>query len=178
MVDSREHRLEALVGLLVVLAALAFVFWAWQRTGGGRGDGAVRVTAQFPSASGVAIGSDVRVAGIKVGQVAEQRLEPQSLQAELTLALRPGLRIPADSSAAIQSDGLLGSSHVALVPGGAPEPLKNGDVILETQGAVDMMSLIGGAINKSGSAAPAAVGEAGAMDGVALVEPATPEPAR
>ena len=144
----RENRTEALAGLAVVLIALAFVLFAWQRTGGGKGG--MQVTALFPSANGIAVGTDVRVAGLKVGQVAAQRLDPQSYQAEVTLALDETLKIPADSSAAITSESLLGGSYVALVPGGATEPMKNGDVILETQGAVDMMSLIGGVINRSG----------------------------
>lgn len=148
----RESRTEALVGLAVVLVALAFVLLAWQRTGGGRGGG-IEVTALFPSANGIAVGTDVRVAGLRVGSVAAQRLDPQSLQAEVTLALQDDLRIPADSSAAIATESLLGGSYIQLVPGGAAEPMKDGDVILETQGAVDMMGLIGGMINGTGRGA-------------------------
>lgn len=162
MTPLRTSRIEALVGLAVVLIALAFVLLAWRRTGGGEGD--MRVTALFPSASGISVGTDVRVAGLKVGQVAAQRLEPRSYQAEVTLALDTSLRIPADSSAAITAEGLLGGSYVALLPGGASEPMKNGDVILETQGAVDMMSLIGGAINRSGEGAQQGAAPASTVD--------------
>lgn len=150
----RENRTEALVGLAVVLVSLAFVLLAWQRTGGG--GGGMQVTALFPSANGISVGTDVRVAGLKVGQVAAQKLDPKSFQAEVTLALQDGLKIPADSSAAITTESLLGGSYVALIPGGESKPMKNGDVITETQGAVDMMSLIGGVINRTGQSAPAA----------------------
>ncbi len=87
---------------------------------------------------------------MKVGTVADQKLDPKSWEAELTLALDKDLKVPSDTSAAIQSDGLLGGSYVALQPGGSPTPLQNGDTILETQGSVDMMSLIGSFINNSG----------------------------
>lgn len=166
----RENRAEALVGLAVVLVGLAFLLFAWARTGGG--DGGMRVTALFPSANGISVGTDVRVAGLKVGRVAAQRLDPQGFQAEVTLALDEGLRIPADSSAAIQTESLLGGSHVALLPGGAAEPMKNGDVILETQGAVDMMSLIGGVINRSGEGTASPAPTTGTMnEGAAVTEP-------
>ena len=155
----RENRTEALVGLAVVLLGLAFVLFAWQRTGGGQGG--MQVTALFPSANGIAVGTDVRVAGLRVGSVAAQRLDPQSFQAEVTLALQDGLKIPADSSAAISTESLLGGSYVALIPGGDTVPLKDGDVIAETQGAVDMMSIIGGVINRSGEGAPAESAPAG-----------------
>ena len=149
---AKESRTEALVGLAVVLVAIAFVLFAWQRTGGGRGG--IEVTAMFPSANGIAVGTDVRVAGLRVGSVAAQRLDPQTLQAEVTLALQDDLRIPADSSAAITTESLLGGSYIQLVPGGATETMKDGDVILETQGAVDMMGLIVGMINGTGRGPP------------------------
>ena len=145
----RDNAIEALVGLLVVLIAAWFIFHAWQRTGGELRD-SFRVTAMFPAANGVSVGTDVRVAGLKVGSVAAQRLDPQSYQAQVTLALNNDLKIPADSSAAITQEGLLGGTYIALLPGGAPTPLKDGDAILDTQGSVDMMSLVGSVINRSG----------------------------
>jgi phospholipid/cholesterol/gamma-HCH transport system substrate-binding protein len=153
----RDYVLEAVVGLLVVLLAVWFILFAWGRTGGGMPD-AIEVKALFPAAGGVSVGTDVRVAGLKVGTVAAQRLDPQSYQAELTLALDRNVRLPSDSSAAITAEGLLGGSYIALLPGGSETPLKHGDVILDTQGSVDMMGLIGSVINRSGddgkSAAP------------------------
>ena len=154
----RDNLIEALVGLLVVLIAIWFVVFAWQRTGGELRD-TIRVTALFPAANGVSVGTDVRIAGLKVGTVADQRLDPQSYQAEVTLALDEHVRIPSDSSAAITSEGLLGGTFVALLPGGSQTPLKDGDAIMDTQGSVDMMSLVGSLINRSGSEQAPAPGQ-------------------
>ncbi|MET0270722.1 MAG: outer membrane lipid asymmetry maintenance protein MlaD [Sphingomonas sp.] len=154
----RENGVEALVGLLVVLLAAWFAWFAWERTGGGGAANAVRVTAIFPNASGISVGTDVRVAGLKVGTVAGQALNPQSYQVDVTLALDPTVKIPKDSSAAVSSEGLLGGNFIALLPGGDPTPLKTGDTIIDTQGSIDMMSLIGQFINKSGDDAPAGGG--------------------
>ena len=146
----REHGAEALIGLLVVLLAIWFVAFAWQRTGGGNARDAIHVTAQFQNVSGINVGTDVRIAGIKIGQVAAVRLDPKSYQAEVTLALNAAVKVPDDSSAAITSEGILGGTYMSLVPGGSPVPLKSGDVILDTQGSVDLMSMVGQFINKSG----------------------------
>lgn len=154
----RENGAEALAGLLVVLLAVWFAWFAWERTGGGGASNAIHVTAIFPNATGVSVGTDVRVAGLKVGTVATQALDPQSYQVDVTLAIDPAVKIPKDSSAVISSEGLLGSSFIALQPGGDPATLKDGDTIVDTQGAIDMMSLIGQFINKSGSDAPGAAG--------------------
>ena len=134
----REHLVEALTGLLVVVLAISFAWFAWMRTGGGVAAGAIKVVALFPNMTGVEVGTDVRVAGLKVGTITEQALDPE-------------VKIPVDSSAAITSEGLLGGSYVALIPGGDTVPLKSGDVITDTQGAMDMMGLVGQFINRSGS---------------------------
>ena len=147
----RDNLIEAVVGLLVVLLAAWFIVFAWQRTGGGMRD-SIRVTALFPAANGISVGTDVKVAGLKVGSVAGQRLDPETYQAEVILAIDEDVRIPSDSSAAITAEGLLGGTYIVLLPGGSPTPLKNGDMIFDTQGSVDMMGLIGSFINRSGGA--------------------------
>lgn len=166
----RENGLEALIGLLVVAIAAWFVSFAWDRTGGGTMAGATRVTAMFPNAAGINVGTEVRVAGLKVGTVAEQRLDPQSYQVATTLAIDPSIKVPSDSSAAITSEGLLGGTFIALLPGGSETPLKTGDTIFDTQGSVDLMGMIGqfvngtsrngGAGNAAGEGAGNAAGEA------------------
>ncbi len=163
---AREHGAEALIGLLVVLVAVWFGWFAFQRTGGGRVANAIQVSALFPNASGINAGTDVRVAGIKIGQVAAVKLDPKSFQAEVTLAIDPGSKLPDDSSAAITSEGILGGTYMNLIPGGSSTPFKNGDMILDTQGSVDLMSMVGQFINKSGGdsakAAPASATPAAA----------------
>ncbi|MES2498252.1 MAG: outer membrane lipid asymmetry maintenance protein MlaD [Pseudomonadota bacterium] len=153
----RENIGEALVGLFVILFAAWFVWFAWGATGGGTKAGAINVTAIFPNSTGIDVGSDVRVAGMKIGTVTSQALDPQSFQVKATLALDPAVKLPADSSAAITSEGFLGATFISLIPGGDPVALKNGDTIADTQGAMDLMSMVGQFINKSGSPeAPAA----------------------
>lgn len=163
----RENGGEALVGLLVLLIAVWFVWFAWMRTGGGEKSGAIHVTALFPNAAGVTVGTDVRVAGLKIGSVTQQRLDQQSYQVAVTMALDPKVKVPADSSAAITSEGLLGSTFIALIPGGETVPLKEGDRITDTQGAMDLMGLVGQFINRPGG--DAASGSGG---GAAAAEPA------
>jgi phospholipid/cholesterol/gamma-HCH transport system substrate-binding protein len=60
----RENAGEAFVGLLVVILAAAFILFAWRHTGGGGHTDGYKVTALFPNASGVNVGTDVRVARI------------------------------------------------------------------------------------------------------------------
>jgi phospholipid/cholesterol/gamma-HCH transport system substrate-binding protein len=171
----KENGIEALVGLAVVALAVWFALFAWHRTGGGGPKDAIRVNAMFPNASGVNVGTDVRVAGLKVGSVAAQKLDPASYQVAVTLAIDPTVKLPADSSAAITSEGLLGGTFITLQPGGATDVLKDGSTILDTQGSIDMMGLIGQFINKPGdsSAGQAPAGDA-AQSGASATSPPSP----
>lgn len=146
----RNHLLEALVGLVVVIAAIWLVFAFIGRTASGAGSDAIEVIAYFPNVGGIDVGTDVRVAGLSIGEVTAVSLNPDDFQAEVRMAIDPGAGVPNDSSAAITSEGLLGGSYIALLPGGSPDPLQEDDVILDTQGAIDMTGLIGSMINDSG----------------------------
>jgi phospholipid/cholesterol/gamma-HCH transport system substrate-binding protein len=152
----KENIVEALVGLLVVLVAIGFVSFAYNRTqAGAAGDGYV-LKARFPNVAGVSPGTDVRVAGIKVGTVTKQSLDPTSFQAQLEFGIDKALQLPIDSSASVTSEGLLGATYVALTPGGDSVMLKPGEEITETSGATDLMSLVGSFVNRSGGSTPEA----------------------
>jgi phospholipid/cholesterol/gamma-HCH transport system substrate-binding protein len=102
---------------------------------------------------------------MKVGTVTSQTLDPASYQAVVTLSVDKAVSLPLDSSAAITSEGLLGGSFIALVPGGDPDKLAPGDEISDTQGATDLMGLIGSVINRSGSSeTPSTTAPAGAAE--------------
>jgi phospholipid/cholesterol/gamma-HCH transport system substrate-binding protein len=145
----KDHVAEALAGVAVVVVAAWFLVFALNRTGTAGGN-SYELVARFPNASGISVGSDVRVSGMKVGSVTAQRLDPRSYQAVVTLSVNSAVKLPLDSSAAITSEGLLGGSFISLVPGGDPEPLAPGDEISDTQGATDLMGLLGSFINRSG----------------------------
>ncbi len=142
---------EAAAGLGVVAVAALFVWFALGQTGA-TGSGRYELVARFPNATGVTTGSDVRMSGLRVGTVTAQDLDPQTFQAVLRLSIDERIRLPVDSAAAITSEGLLGGSYIALVPGGDPDTLAPGEEIVETQGAQDLMGLIGSIINRSGDA--------------------------
>ena len=87
-------------------------------------------------------GTEVRLAGVRVGRVADVRLNPDTYYAEAELQVPANIALPTDSAALIQSDGLLGGAYIELQPGGADEMLKPGDEIEDVQGAVSLLTLM------------------------------------
>lgn len=139
----RQQTAETLTGLLVAAVAGGFLFYAVAEAGaGGAGPSRYEVTARFDQVGGISQGSDIRLAGVKVGAVRAVDLDNATFEAKLTLALDQGVKLPEDTSAKITSDSLLGGAYVALIPGGSADVLAPGGEIEITQGSVDVFSLI------------------------------------
>ena len=138
---NRAGFFETFVGLIVVAAAAAFLVYAYSVSGRDLTRGGYELSAVFGRVDGVAVGSEVRIAGVKVGAVSAQALDRSTYEARLTLAIAGDVPVPEDSVAKIVSDGVLGGAHVAIEPGAAEEMLAPGDAIVITQGSVDLLGL-------------------------------------
>lgn len=138
-----ENTTEVMVGGVVLAAAVAFGIYGAQVAGFSGGSAAdYPLTASFRSLEGVTVGTDVRLAGVKVGTVTDVTLNPETYRADTVVALRAETQIPDDSAIVISSEGLLGGNFVEIVPGGSPFYFAPGDEITDTQGAVSLISLL------------------------------------
>ncbi|MEM8825721.1 MAG: outer membrane lipid asymmetry maintenance protein MlaD [Pseudomonadota bacterium] len=147
----RQNLVEALVGAAVLAIAVLAVVFFYERTDDSVSDESYLVGAMFDNASGISVGTDVRVSGITVGKVVASTLETEfPFRARVDLAIDDRYALPTDSSASITSEGLLGGNYIALSPGGELESLRDGDEIMNTQGSVDLLGLVGQFINDSG----------------------------
>ena len=154
--------LETLLGAIVLVVAIGFLTFAYRSSQISAPDG-YELTARFARVDGLDRGADVRISGIKVGTVVAQSLNPETFQAEVRFSLPDNIHLPVDSSAAIVSNGLLGSKYLALVPGGDVDMLKPGDEVTLTQSSVNVEDLIGHFIfNQSGGGKAGAEGQNGA----------------
>lgn len=163
---SRNH-VETLLGAAVLAVALGFLAWAYGRSDAGD-PGGYTLRARFDRADGLETGGDVRISGIKVGRVLTQELDPATFRAEITFSVRQGIELPADSSAAIVSSGLLGGKYLSVVPGGDDRILADGGEIKLTQSSVNLEDLIGryifsGQGNQGGQGAAAGAAPDGAQ---------------
>ncbi|MFD1194147.1 outer membrane lipid asymmetry maintenance protein MlaD [Seohaeicola saemankumensis] len=137
-----ETKTEVAVGAAVLAVAAGFLIYAGQVTGLSAPTAGYPLTASFRSLEGVSVGTDVRLAGVKVGSVTAVSLNPDTFRADTTITVLDGIVLPDDTSILISSEGLLGGNFVELMPGGSPFNLSPGDEIIDTQGAVSLVSLL------------------------------------
>lgn len=149
-----ENTSEVVVGGLVLAVAAGFLLYAANATGltGGTA-GRNEYKASFRAADGVSVGTDVRLAGVKVGSVVALDLNPQTFYADARVTVDKNIALPDDSALLVSSEGLLGGNFLELVPGGSATNIEPGAEIEDTQGSVSLISLLTKFVGGSGDAA-------------------------
>jgi phospholipid/cholesterol/gamma-HCH transport system substrate-binding protein len=137
-----ENTTEVMVGGAVLAAAIGFAIYAGQIAGLSTGGDSYSLNASFRSLEGVSVGTDVRLAGVKVGTVTNVALNPQTFRADTEVSVAQSIEIPDDSAIVISSEGLLGGNFVEIIPGGSPFNFEPDSEITDTQGAVSLISLL------------------------------------
>jgi len=141
---------DLLAGAVVLLVAVGFLGYAVANTGKSIGGG-YDLHAKFDRIDGLLAGSDVRVAGVKVGSVTAMRIDPQSYQAVVNFSVADSIKLPKDSSAVITSDGLLGGKYLSLEPGGDTAMVAPGGELTLTQSSISIEQLLGKFIFSAGN---------------------------
>ncbi len=114
---------------LFFIVGVAMIWIAWTTLTDSRlgsGDG-YRLRADFVNLQQLQVGNEVRMAGVRIGNVVATDLE--GTRAVATLFVESKYGIPADSEATILTAGLLGTNYIAIRAGESPEMLGNGDGI-------------------------------------------------
>ncbi len=137
-----SHSTEVVTGAAVLAVAVGFFLYAGQITGFSNRDAANTYWASFRAVEGVSVGTDVRLAGVKVGSVTALELDPQTFRARTEFSVKSRIALPEDTAVVIASEGLLGGSFVELLPGGSPFNLEPGSEIEDTQGSVSIINLL------------------------------------
>lgn len=156
-----RNPIEVLTGILVLIVAVGFLGYAIAHSGAGPSGGGYPLYANFSNIAGLNVGSDVRVAGVKVGSVQAEAIDPKTYLAHVTLDIRDGVDLPKDSGISVSSESLLGGIYLSVSPGGAEEMLKPGESFTATQGAVSLQDLLGKFIFSASSMAGAMGGQSG-----------------
>ena len=144
MIQSKQT--EILVGLFVAagLAALFMLAMKVSNLGDFTDEKGYQVTANFQNIGGLKPRSPVSRAGVRVGRVADIKLDPETYDAVVTLNIYSQYdNIPLDSSASIFTAGLLGEQYIGLQAGADDFYLADGDEITLTQPAVVLEQIIG-----------------------------------
>lgn len=139
----KKYTMETSVGIFVLIGLLCVAYLTIKL---GKleilGDDSYRIKARFSSVGGLRPGGSVEMAGVKIGSVSRIYLDPETYMAMVEMQVRKDIELSEDTIASIKTSGLIGDKYVSLSPGGLDELLEEGDMITETESALDIESLI------------------------------------
>jgi phospholipid/cholesterol/gamma-HCH transport system substrate-binding protein len=145
---------EVLIGALVVLVAIALgAYLYFHRSAAGAG---YDIQARLAKVDGLGVGTDVRISGVKVGNISSLSLDTNNFLVLVHMTIHDDVKIPVDSSLTVDSSGILGSQYISINPGGDEKNLASGGMIDNAQGSIDMNGLIGRFLGGSSSSPPPA----------------------
>jgi phospholipid/cholesterol/gamma-HCH transport system substrate-binding protein len=171
-----RHVFETLMGAVVLVVAGLFLVFAYSSTNVRPVHG-YNVIAKFERVDGLAPGSDVRLSGIKVGTVVDQKLEPHTYLAVVTMSIDSHVRLPVDTVAQITSEGLLGANFLSLVPGADEKVISPGGELRFTQSPVNLVQMLGKFIFNSAAEGQGGQGPGGpGRGGSGAAQPAPGKP--
>jgi len=138
----RRNMIETATGAIVILVAVVFLVFSYSVSDLRPAEG-YDVIAKFNAVDGLAVGSDVRVAGVKIGTVVDQTIDQEEYRAIVRMKINPEIELTKDTVVRISSAGLLSGKYVKLEPGGAKEKLAAGGELTNTKDVISLEELLG-----------------------------------
>lgn len=134
---------ETIVGLFVLIGLLCVAYMTIKL---GRmeivGTDGYTLEAKFSAINGLRVGAEVEIAGVPVGKVSSIRLDKDKPLAVVSMRIHKDVQLSDDTIVSVKTSGLIGDKYLNLAPGGSSDLLKNGDMLTETESALDIESLI------------------------------------
>ena len=136
---NTKNSLEAFVGIFVIF--LLFAVLAIIHSGGKffSKDSYYSLGADFTNVDGLKKGGDVKINGVKIGDISKIRLREDNMNVEVLVRVKKGVKINSDSIASISRDGLIfGDCYINISVGFSEEFLKEGENIKYTRPSLDL----------------------------------------
>lgn len=143
----RNKGIDFIVGLFMLAGLLGLLLLAFKVSGlttilGNRNH--YVINAQFDNIGDLKVRAPVTVSGVTVGRVKNIVLDPLTFRANVILQINQKFnQFPADTSASILTQGLLGSNYISLTPGFDQKTIKAGGMIETTHSALILENIIG-----------------------------------
>ncbi|XHR28272.1 MAG: outer membrane lipid asymmetry maintenance protein MlaD [Chthoniobacteraceae bacterium] len=137
----KQRHFEFYVGLFMALGILCLAILSLQVA---RNDffaaNGYEVQAVFTNCSGLQAGSPIMIAGVEIGRIKSIGLE--DYEAKVVFVIKHGIVLQKDAMASIKTKGLIGEKYVEITPGGDDRAITPGGLLINTEPALDIESLI------------------------------------
>ena len=133
---------EFVIGLLILIVSIISIFYYSSKINLLNKTETFQINSSFFDIGNMNIGSDVKINGVKVGEILNIKLDQETYMALITSSVEKSIQIPDDSVFKISNNGFIGSSYLEIQLGNSEELLKNNDYSKNNIDAVSLEEII------------------------------------
>ena len=145
---NKKINIEFVLGLLILILSIISIFYYSSKINLLNKIDTFRINSSYFDIGNTTIGNDVKINGVKVGEVLNIKLDPVTYMAIITSSIDKSINIPDDSVFKISNNGFIGSSYIEIQLGNSEELLENNDYSANNIDAVSLEEIINNFIFK------------------------------
>ena len=145
---NKKINLEYLLGLLILIISIISIIYYSSKINLFNKVDTIQVNSSFFDIGNINIGNDVKIMGVKVGEVSSISLDQENFMAVITSSVDESIKIPNDSIFKIANNGFIGSPYIEIEFGNSKETFKNNDFTINNVDAVSLEEIINNFIFK------------------------------
>ena len=134
--------IEFALGLIILILSIVSIFYYSSKINLFNKIETFQINSSFFDIGNTSIGNDVKINGVKVGEVLDVKLDQETYMAIVTSSVKKSIKIPYDSVFKISNNGFIGSSYIEIKLGNSEELLKNNDYSVNNIDAVSLEEII------------------------------------
>ena len=145
---NKNTNIEFLLGLFILTISIIAIFYYTSKIDLLNKIETLEINSSFFDIGNTNIGNDVKINGVKVGEVSNIKLDQDTYMAIITSSVEKSIEIPDDSIFKISNNGFIGNSYVEIQLGNSEKTLKNNDYSINNIDAVSLEEIINNFIFK------------------------------
>ena len=145
---NKKINIEFILGLLIIVISIICIFYYSTKINLFNKVESFQINSSFFEIGNLNIGNDVKIKGVKVGEVSNISLDQDNYMAIITSSVDGSIKIPNDSIFKISNNGFIGSPYIEIKLGNSEESLKNNDYTINNVDAVSLEEIINNFIFK------------------------------
>ena len=145
---NKKINLEYALGLLILIISIISIFYYSSKLNLFKKMDTLQINSSFFDIGNINIGNDVKINGVKVGEITAISLDQESYMAIITSTVDQSIKIPNDSKFKIYNNGFIGSPYIEIELGNSKISFNNNDYTINNVDAVSLEEIINNFIFK------------------------------
>ena len=145
---NKKINTEFLLGLVILIISIICFSYYFSKINIFNKIETLQINSSFFDIGSTSIGNDVKINGVKVGEVSNIKLDQDNYMAIITSSVDKNIKIPDDSVFKISNNGFIGNTYIEIQIGNSEDLLINNDYSINNIDAVSLEEIINNFIFK------------------------------